>query len=676
MMKRLWLALAFAAALWPGLWRVARAEAALPARALSPAALTEVDLGRGEAEFTFVAPTGSVYGVWLFPAEEEPVSAHVQLWRDGRLEAEGEGAMPALSVRLKAGAEYALRVSGTGRARLEIARHALSRCFAMPMLLSAEGDAYSKAFAREGDVHWYAVDADRELPVALVGVPAREGLRLEAVVLDDGGRLLSEAARTTGGACLMDFQATPGRRYYIRLCAGGDATGPYELRLARLEGGALPDRVALTAHSLALEGRASARLEARVSPEGAGDILYWESSDPSVARVDAAGRVTGRSPGEATVTAYGAGGESDRCAVRVSYVPVTSVKLLAARIAMSVGDDAAIECEVLPGNASDPRLSYEASPEGIVEVDRRGVLRAVGEGVATVTARSADGGFTDAARVEVGPPACRRRALLVGEQNYASTVASVRTGSVNSVSAVRSMLQGLSFGGARYQVTARLDVSRDGVLAAVAEAFAEAGDGDVSLFYITCHGYYAGGMTCLQMYDGSVLTAAELADALRGVKGMVVVLIDCCGSGGVIGRASGTEDILAGVQAVFGGGVGPAVLATSRFRVLASAALEQDSYRLSFGEAGVESDMATVFARALCDAGGWSIDRAGRSALRADADYDGAVTLSELYAYASRRVMWYLGLTGRPCVQTVQVWPEGDGTVVFERKEEGAGSGE
>ena len=58
------------------------------------------------------------------------------------------------------------------------------------------------------------------------------------------------------------------------------------------------------------------------------------------------------------------------------------------------------------------------------------------------------------------------------------------------------------------------------------ETFAEAAEGDVALFYITCHGYYAGGMTCLQMYDGSVLTAAELANALRRVAGEVLVVID------------------------------------------------------------------------------------------------------------------------------------------------------
>ena len=674
------LALVIASAFGSGLFALAEAgalpeyeTAAAAPVFLENGAMAVVDLDRGEAIFTFAAPSGSVYDVWLFPASEDAPRVRAQLWREGRLVAEGEGGMPALSLRLAAGAVYALHLEGQGRVRLEIARHALSRCFDEPLELNARGDIYAKAFAREGDVHWYAVDAADERPLALVGVPAEDSVRLTAMLFDDGGHLLAEGTQTAGGACLMDFTPKPGRRYAIRLASQEGATGLYELRLSRLKGGTLPDRVTLSQPSLTLHGRESAALNARVSPEGAGGILVWESSEPSVARVEDDGTVTGVGVGTARITAYAAGGESDSCQVEVRRVSVTGIDLLSNRVALNVGDDTSIECEVLPANASDPTLRYEARPEGIVEIDRRGVLRAIAEGEATVTVRALDGGFTDAMTVKVGPAPPRHRALLVGEQNYAATVAAVRTGSINSVSGLRRMLENLSFDGSKVQVSTLLDASRDGVLAAIKSAFSEAGDADVSLFYITCHGYYAGGMTCLQMYDGSVLTAAELAGALRNLRGELLVIIDCCGSGGVLARASDTGDILKGIDAVFGGTVGPPVMATSRFRVLASAALEQDSYRVSFGETASESGMSTVFARALCEAGGWNIDRAARSAMRADLDYDGRVTLTELYNYTARRVMWVLELTGELTdaggryVQSVQVWPEGDGTVVFQR---------
>ena len=60
--------------------------------------------------------------------------------------------------------------------------------------------------------------------------------------------------------------------------------------------------------SLRLFGRADAALSAAVSPADAIDLVYWESSDPGVARVDAQGVVSGQKPGTAVVTAYGAAG--------------------------------------------------------------------------------------------------------------------------------------------------------------------------------------------------------------------------------------------------------------------------------------------------------------------------------------------------------------------------------
>lgn len=660
-----WLAALAAAS---GLAAPARADAAV----LPAGALAEVNLDGGEAVYAFTAASNSVYDVCLFPAEDAAPEIRAQLWQGDALLAEGDGGVSAVSLRLTAGERYQIRLSGSGRARLEVARHALSRCFSMPMPLDAAGDSYAKAFARAGDAHWYLVEAGTALPVALAGVPADAGLRLEIRLFDEDGRLAAEGMPTAGGACLLDFTPEAGQRLWLRVSARDGATGLYALRLERGAGGETPDRLTLSRREMTLSGRESARLTARFSPEGTGGLVYWESSDSAVAGVDDRGTVTGRSPGEAVVTAYGAGGISARCRVKVEYVPVEGVELLAERVTLNAGDDAAIECAVLPPNATDPTLEYEIEPSDVAGIDASGVLRGLKEGWATLTVRAADGGWEDSIDVLIGPAPKRWRALLVGEQGYASTVAAVRTGSANSVAGIRSMLGELSMDGARWQVTTRLDVSRDGALAAIGEAFAGAGDGDMNLFYITCHGEYAGGMTCFRMYDGSVLTAAELAQALAGVPGRMLVVIDCCGSGGAIGRAGGPEDILEGVDAVFSGMRGPAVMGGSRFMVLASAAQEQDSYRISFGEGGAESGMATVFARALCEAGGWSIDRGGRGAMRADADYDGAVTLSELYSYTARRVMWYLSLAGRlsggaAYAQSVQVWPEGCAETVFAR---------
>ena len=184
-------------------------------------------------------------------------------------------------------------------------------------------------------------------------------------------------------------------------------------------------------------------------------------------------------------------------------------------------------------------------------------------------------------------------------------------------------------------------------------------------------------MSVLQMYDGSVITAYELERELRRVHGTVVVIVDCCGSGGLIGEASGLDDFTDGIVSVFSGRVGTAPFVSSKYKVLASAALDQDSYRISFDETLAESEMATVLARALCDGAGWSLSNARRGPLMADLNHDRKITLDEIFLYTSKRVMWYLQIAGElggsasQYVQSVQVYPQGDPFVLFGRPASG-----
>jgi len=119
------------------------------------------------------------------------------------------------------------------------------------------------------------------------------------------------------------------------------------------------------------------------------------------------------------------------------------------------------------------------------------------------------------------------------------------------------------------------------------------------------------------------------------------------------------------VMKVFQGAVGSTGGLGSKYRVIASAHLNQDSYRVGFGGGG----MSTVFARALCDAAGWSMDAGAPSALNADVDYDGAITLDELGRYLTKRVMWYLNIAGS-YTQTVCVYPSADPSILFQRSRE------
>jgi hypothetical protein len=156
----------------------------------------------------------------------------------------------------------------------------------------------------------------------------------------------------------------------------------------------------------------------------------------------------------------------------------------------------------------------------------------------------------------------------------------------------------------------------------------------------------------------------------RLAEGDVLVVIDCCGSGGAIGRSGTTADVLEGIDGVFSGMAGPSVFEGSRYRVLASASIEQDSYRIGFEDREGESAMATAFARAVCEGCGWSIEGGSRVELLADANADGQISLDELYRYTARRVTAYLALGQSEYVQTVRVSPEGDVRALFGRTED------
>lgn len=638
-------------------------------RVLSAGALELVDLDRGEAVYSFVPGSGSVYDICVFPAGETEAACHISLYEGEQLISEASEGLTAISERLTAGTVYTLRLTGAGQVRLEAARHALSRCFEQPMALSADGDSYAKAIARSGDVHWYAVTAELSLPEVLAGLPEDSGLQLEARLFNESGRLLAEATQTAGGAFLLDFMPRSGRVYRVRVSATGGATGLYTLTTAQGDGG-LPEALSLSQSALKLEGRQSRRLTAIFSPSDATDAVFWESSDATVAKVSQGGMVTGVSPGDAVITAYGAGAVRARCRVEVTRVPVEGIRLLTPNIDLNAGDEGAVEWEIIPRNATRPDVAFELTPEeGIVSIDGSGRLTALEPGTASLTLRTLDGDCRVTAAIQVSPPPRRCRALLIGEQNYAATVASTRQGSANSVAGLRTMLNQLDVDGEPFEVRTALDVSRDGAIHAIWETFHSATRQDTSLIYITCHGYYSNGMTCFQMYDGSILTALELRMALDRVPGSVVLLADCCGSGGVIGQAGTTADILAGINAVFSGMAGPSMFDASRFRVLASASIEQDSYRIGFEDREGESAMATVFARAVCEGCGWSIEGGTRVELLADQNADGQVSLDELYRYTARRVTAYLSLGQSDYTQTVRVSPEGDMSTLFGRTE-------
>ncbi|MDD4773357.1 MAG: leucine-rich repeat protein [Eubacteriales bacterium] len=117
--------------------------------------------------------------------------------------------------------------------------------------------------------------------------------------------------------------------------------------------------------------------------------VSWSSSNKKVATVSG-GVVTAVGPGSAVITITTVNGKTDTCAVTVTEVPVSSVTLSAASVTLKTGEKYTLKATVLPANAADKELAWTTSDAAVVTCDN-GRLEAVGEGSATITARSANG---------------------------------------------------------------------------------------------------------------------------------------------------------------------------------------------------------------------------------------------------------------------------------------------
>ena len=614
-----------------------------------------------EETIEFVPPANSEYAVYLFSAGKGEAEGSAELTLNGETVIAGAGSGALCSAWLVAGERYVLRVRSDEPAMVEIARSALSRCFDQPLPVE-ENVPGGKMIARAYDAHWYEFEASAVGRLMFTCVPEEPGMELRAALFDESGAMISELEALPGGACMLLTRTRANRRYYLRVCAPGGQTGYYFLTIHRRAEDTITSALRFEEEEpQTLAAGSAVNLAERLR----GEALLWASDAPEVAAVAQDGTAVGLAPGAANITAYGMNSQAV-CRVEVVDVPLEGLRVLNSPMQLAVGDEVEVAVARAPRNASERGLRFSIADPAIASVTEAGVVTGLAPGETRLTVTNPSGEISAEAVVHVEPAGRRYRALLVGEQNYPFGVNAERTGSENSVAALAGLLESGRFSVTDYEVRARADLSRAELIAEIRSAFGDAAGGDVSLLYVTCHGSYTGGMSFLELSDGSKLSARDLERELRRVRGTVVAMIDCCGSGGAIGAASERAAFARGITGAFSG----AAIRGSRYRVLCSAGLDEDSFRLAFnGESGAGT-MATVFARALCDGAGWNLDRNARGTMGADDDYDGAVTLEELARYMAGRVDWYLDraseLTGTVYRQSVHVYPEGDPFVLFE----------
>ncbi|MGE5702529.1 MAG: Ig-like domain-containing protein, partial [Clostridia bacterium] len=153
-------------------------------------------------------------------------------------------------------------------------------------------------------------------------------------------------------------------------------------------------------------GESAHRLQANIKPEYATNKqVIWESTNPIVATVDATGVVTPLQPGATTIRVTTLdGNKTAECVVKVlaASSEVTGVELDSHELVLkTVGAKKKLKAKVLPGNATNQKVTWKSSNQKVAKVDENGVVTAVSSGEATITVTTEDGGNTDTCLVLV-----------------------------------------------------------------------------------------------------------------------------------------------------------------------------------------------------------------------------------------------------------------------------------
>ena len=143
-------------------------------------------------------------------------------------------------------------------------------------------------------------------------------------------------------------------------------------------------------------------LQATLIPEYASETaVTWSSSDESVVKVDANGKLTGVKVGSAVVTCKTVeGGYTASCTVSV-VVGVNGVTLNKKSLSLRSGEMVELVATVAPAGATNKRVTWTSSNPSVASVDAAGIVVAGAGGTCVITVTTEDGGYTAKCNVSV-----------------------------------------------------------------------------------------------------------------------------------------------------------------------------------------------------------------------------------------------------------------------------------
>ncbi|AEF80838.1 Ig-like domain-containing protein [Leadbettera azotonutricia] len=155
---------------------------------------------------------------------------------------------------------------------------------------------------------------------------------------------------------------------------------------------------------LTINRNTTQQLTAAVLPAGANQAVNWTSSNPSVATVSN-GVVTALAKGTTEIRATSAVDAAKFAAVTVTVqAPVTGITPSGeSSLTLNRGQETTLSAAVVPSDANNQTINWSSSNSGIVSV-ANGVIKAEAAGSATITASTAQGGFSRTVIVTVKIP--------------------------------------------------------------------------------------------------------------------------------------------------------------------------------------------------------------------------------------------------------------------------------
>ncbi len=133
-----------------------------------------------------------------------------------------------------------------------------------------------------------------------------------------------------------------------------------------------------------------AMIEATVNGGADASRLIWTSSDPSVATVEAGGKVSGRKYGMTVITATSPDNPSVKAVMNLTiYEPTTSISLASNPTTLVIGSTFTFKAKLNTG-ALQNDIVWSSSNSSVLSIDYNGVAVAKAYGTATITAKSYD----------------------------------------------------------------------------------------------------------------------------------------------------------------------------------------------------------------------------------------------------------------------------------------------